>query len=152
MKILPSFKNPLPLAVIYSLLLLVAAYGKFFYPSKYFEILDRGVSFFEVALVVMLFYFRKTWLMWCFVALINSLWGGYALFWHRLNLPCECLGSLFPLPTFVSLLFDGSFFLLSLWMAYVLGAQRKALILTVASGCIAVVLGFFFAFFLYNHL
>lgn len=150
MSLTKILRNPLTPALLYSTALLFAVYGKLFHPSKYLERLDRWTSGVELALIIALLIFRGHFLMWLVVSLVSALFGGYAFFWNQLHLPCDCLGTLIKIPTWASLIFDGLFFVVGLWMAYRLGARRKLLVLTLLLSVIVSVCGFIFAKSIYD--
>ncbi len=149
-KILKNLWRPLPLSLFFSAILLVAVYGKLFHPSKYLEHLDRWVSLVEAGLICALILLRNHFQVWLFMSLINAMWGGYAYFWHRLNLPCDCLGALVAIPTSFSLIVNTLFFVSSLSMAYTLGSSKKALLWTGLGACLTALTGFAFATWVYN--
>lgn len=63
-------------AVVVSGILLVAAYGKMFFPSEKLIALDFAVSIFEIILLSMLILYRNRWEMWVIAGLVFSCWGG----------------------------------------------------------------------------
>ena len=114
-------------ACLIAVVLLIAAAGKFFAPAPAFVHLDRSISLFEVVLAVLFVWFRKSVWMWIGAASLFALWGGYALFWYCVQLPCGCMGAKLALPSLFSLLFDGFFLLFSLFAVYFLGVKKGAL-------------------------
>ena len=131
----------LGIALFISIILLLAAYSKFFYPSPKLKMLDQWVSLFELGVIAALFIFRKYWLMWLVVSLVFAAWSGYALYWFNLKLPCNCLGSLIEVPSAFSFTLDIIFFVLSLSMAYFYGATRALLYLTLLGAFLASFIG-----------
>lgn len=138
-------------ALIVALVLLLAAYGKIFYPAQALEGFDRTVGVLEFVLLGFLLLFRNASLMWLFASVVFASWGGYALFWHLLSIPCCCMGGALHIPSFVSLSIDGLFWVLSLTMARVAGATKRQLMGSLLIGIVAVVLGFFVAEIVHKH-
>lgn len=140
----------LGVAAVISAVLLLAAVGKFLHPAKYFEGLDRWISVLEVLLLLCILFFRKRLFLWLGAALLFSSWAGYALFWHCVDLPCGCMGSKLNIPTLFSISLDVLFLLVSLFLAYLLGARRHLFFCFVA--CIALGLfGFSAGNFVFRH-
>jgi hypothetical protein len=133
-----------------SLVLLVAAYGKWFYPAELLKMWDRGISIFELLFIGLLFYARKSFKLWVIAAFIFASWGGYAYFWYQVNLPCSCMGEMLHIPTKFSLLLDAFFFGLSLLFAYLMGGAKRAVYLGVMLGVFGFGLGFLCAKGIYH--
>ncbi len=138
-------------SLIVALVLLVAAYGKIFYPAQALEGFDRTVGGLEFVFLVFLLLFRNTSLMWLFASVVFASWGGYALFWHLLSIPCGCMGGALHIPSAISLSIDGLFWVLSLTMARVTGSTRRKLMGSLLIGIVAAVLGFFVAEIVHKH-
>ena len=108
-----------------SAILLVAAYGKWFYPAEWLKPLDRVIGIFEFLFVGFLLYARRLYKAWALAAFIFASWGGYAYFWYQLSLPCHCMGELLRIPTGLSLGLDGLFWGIALSFIYGLGGGRR---------------------------
>lgn len=132
-------------ALFISIFLIIAAYGKFFYPVKKIELLDRITSVFEVALIGFIFYFRMRAWSWSLCALLFGGWGGYAIYWCCLKLPCSCAGSMFTVPSGYALLLDILFFILSSGMAFLLGMTRTKIYLLILCALLCGLCGYVFA-------
>ena len=111
-------------ALFISIFLAAAAYGKFFHPVEKLKQLEVWTSYFEIILIFFLFIFHRRSAMWLAAAIIFASWGGYATYWFRLKLPCNCLGSVVSLPSGYALSLDILFIVLSCCMAFLLGAGR----------------------------
>ena len=83
--------------------------------------------------------------MWLGSAFLFASWGGYAYFWHRLHLPCGCMGEALHIPTSLSLSLDAAFFLLGLLFTYLLGGGRRGVYLGLLLGALGFGAGFFCA-------
>ena len=138
-------------ALFISIFLAVAAYGKFFYPAEKLKMLDRGTSIVEVLLIGMLFLFRLHYRLWLILCLLFASWGGYALYWLCLKLPCACAGSLIAFPPTYAFVLDILFFLLSGTWGWVLKASRSALYLTLIASFLSVFIGYIFADWVFTH-
>ena len=125
-------------ALIISSILLVAAFGKIVFPPSFLKIFFCGIGFFEIFLGFILLFFHRYFQIWCILASVFALWGGYAMFWAMVGLPCACFGKIMEISPKISLLLDLIFFTLSLYMAYYLG-------LSPSKGRLLVVLSIFFA-------
>jgi hypothetical protein len=139
------------LVLAMSITLLVAAYGKLVYPIESLKKLDQGVGILEILLVLLIFCFRKKYWIWLGLAVLFACWGGYATFWYRLQLPCHCMGSLVEIPSFLSILLDALFYLLSLSLAWLLGAKKNDLVLFFFVSCLAYLLGYACAEWVYRN-
>lgn len=139
-------------AVIVCLVLLVAAYGKFFHPKESLVVLDRWVSVFEILFALAVFLFRRKWALWLSAAVVFGSWFGYALYWYLLKLPCNCMGDLVHIPTLFSLTLDSLFFVFSLLFSRVLGARKDAVYLTVLIAAFGGLVGYAFAEWVYHTL
>ncbi|HEY2810033.1 MAG TPA: hypothetical protein VGJ00_01380 [Rhabdochlamydiaceae bacterium] len=141
-----ALKRATLLIVIFiSIFLGIAAYGKFFFPSEKLKQLDFLTSCFEVAIIILLFAFRGYFLTWLMACVLFAAWGGYSLYWCVLKLPCGCVGSLMQFPTAYALALDALFFILSFTLAYLLGAFRPLLYLTVVCCLLFSLIGYVFA-------
>lgn len=135
-------------ALLQSLVLLVAAYGKMFYPTEDLGRLDFGVSVFEVGLVANLILYRRYWQMWTLLALVFATWGGYSFFWYQTELPCSCMGESLDLPNGFSLVINIIFYCMSVGCATMLGAPR--MIWWCLLSAILATMGFFIASRIYQ--
>src|SRR3990172_891780 len=133
-----SYAIALAAALVLAFILITAAVGKIFYPSKLLARLDFVVGVFEICFTIMLIVGRRLWQVWIAAALIFASWLGYSVFWYYLELPCSCMGKLIELPKGFTIFLDLFFFFLSLWLAQLLGAKNKIIYL-------AFLLGFLFA-------
>lgn len=139
----------LGLALVISICLGIAAYGKFFYPSSKLQLLDRAISVFEVGMMCFLLLFRQRIWAWMAMVVLFASWGGYAIYWCCLQLPCNCIGSLVPLPSGFALSFDILAFILSCAMALLLGAARSVIYLTILGALLCALFGYAFAEWLF---
>jgi hypothetical protein len=146
------YKLSTVLSILISSVLLVAAYGKFFYPLENLKIFDRGVSGLEILFVLGISLFRKKWWVWLGAAMIFAAWLGYAMYWSYLQLPCSCMGSMVEMPSGLSVSLDACFFIASLTMGFLLGAQRDSLYLTVLLSCLFALVGYALADWIYQEL
>jgi len=143
-------KFSLLLALVIAVVLLIAAYAKFFHPLESLKTLDQCVSVVEILLVILLFLFRKRASTWLAAAVLFAAWGGYALFWYYLELPCSCMGAMVEIPSLLSVCVDIFFFLVSLGMGFFLGRKRVSLYLTVLISLFASLMGYAFADWVYK--
>jgi hypothetical protein len=139
----------LALALFISICLAAAAYGKFFYPSSQIQYLEKATSLFELVMICFLILFRKRPWVWVAAAVLFASWGGYAIYWCCLKLPCNCMGSMVPLPSGYALSVDILFFVLSCVMAFLLGAAKNVIYLTVLCAFLCALLGYAFAEWLF---
>jgi hypothetical protein len=137
-------------ALVTALILAAAAYGKFFYPVEALKTFDRAVSGFEVLFILFILMFRRRFAMWCAASVIFAAWGGYALFWCKLEVPCSCMGTLVEIPSLLSICVDGVLLIVSLGLSYLLGAGRQKLYLCVLLSSLAVLVGYSMAEWIYE--
>lgn len=145
-------KIALSAAIAIAVVLAIAAWGKMFYPSEYLKILDRWISAFEILFLLAILFFRKRWQIWLTASILFSAWGGYALYWGCVQLPCACMGRMLNIPSVLSISFDFIFALLSLFITYLLGKRFKWIYFGILSGCLAVLVGYAFADYVYKSL
>ncbi len=138
-------------AIVIGVVLVIAAFGKMFYPLESLKIIDRSASIFEIILLVLILFFRTEWKIWWGTALVFSAWLGFALFWGTLKLPCACMGSVIRVPTLFSIVVDLLFFFSSLWVANLLGARRKWIYLNLLCSAFACLFGYLFAEWVYHY-
>ena len=138
-------------ALILSLLLLIAAYGKLFYPSEGLYILDYIASVCELVLLANLILYCNRWKMWLIASSVFATWGGYSFFWYQVELPCFCMGASLDLPSGLSLIINGLFYALSMTMVYLLKASRQWFCGGICSACLLAIGGFFFAQWVYHQ-
>ncbi|MBS0621242.1 MAG: hypothetical protein JSS61_07305 [Verrucomicrobia bacterium] len=146
----PLSRRPLQLVLLVSALIvagvvLVAAYGKLFYPSVAFKVLDRVVSVLEILFATLLLIFHRRLIAWITASLLFALWSGYSLYWYLLELPCKCMGDLFNIPTGFMVALDGIFLGAGLFFSYALGLKKKLLCLSILGAAILAFAGFCFA-------
>ena len=139
-------------SVVISAVLAIAACGKMFYPSEYLTTLDRWISVFEVLFLLAIVFFRKRWQMWAAASMIFAGWGGYALYWFCIELPCACMGKMLNIPSAFSISFDVIFFVLSLAIAFLLGARMRWIYFCILAGCVAFLMGYACADCVYKNL
>ncbi len=120
----------LALALIIGIILLIAAYGKFFYPVEHLKYFDGWIGGLEIAFAIAIIWLRKNWWAWIAMGLMFAAWCGYATFWYYLKLPCHCMGTMVEISTKLSIIIDLAFLLLSLIMSFLLGARFRYLYLT----------------------
>lgn len=135
-----------------AIVLSIAAWGKMFYPSEYLITLDRWISVFEILFLLAIVLFRKRWQMWLIASMVFSAWGGYALYWWSVQLPCSCMGRMLNIPSAISMSFDVVFFASSLVITYLLGGRLSWIYFGILSGCMAILVGFGFADWIYKQL
>ncbi len=151
---LKRVKNKFPtiFSIAFAGVLAVAAYGKFFYPTDYLQVVDLWVSLFEVAFLLLILIFRNRARLWLFSSVIFASWCGYAIYWYFLKLPCSCMGEMLKIPTTLTLSLDGGFVFVSLWMARRLGASNRQIYLTILSVLMAALVGYAFGDWVYLNL
>lgn len=132
-------------AILISSFLLLAIYGKVFYPSEKIKKLEYGVSFFEMCFIVALFLSRNYWHIWVITAIIFALFAGYSIFWYNIKLPCSCMGTLILHASSLYFFLDLIFFILSLSVAYILQIRRSILYFWGILGCVFFLIGYAFA-------
>lgn len=140
------------LSIFIAIVLALAAFGKIFYPLDSLKILDRSVGAFEIFFLLLIFFLRNRWGMWLSAAVLFSAWMGYAFFWENLKLPCSCMGSLIRIPTLFSILLDQLFLFCSLVAAYLLGAQKQWVCLSIVCSFLSALIGYAFADGVYQYL
>jgi len=84
-------------------------------------------------------------IFWFGAAVVFASWGGYAIYWCCLKLPCSCMGTMITLPSTYALCLDALFFLGSCAMAFMLGALRSVLYLILLCSLLGGLIGFAFA-------
>ena len=136
-------------ALLIGVILLVAALGKLLYPAESLKSFERLIGVVEILLVAIIFAFRRHWQVWLGAALMFAAWGGYALFWYGLKLPCHCMGMMFSIPSFFLIALDVLLFIISMVVGYLLGAKRQHLFLTLLLGVLLGFAGFAFAQWVY---
>lgn len=144
-------KLALAFALCISFFLAIAAYGKFFFPVENLRQIDQWTSYVELLLIVLLLCFRMHCGMWLSVALLFASWGGYALYWFCLRLPCSCAGKMISFPSSYALMLDVFFFLLSCTLAWLLRATRNALYLTLVGSLLCLFIGYIFADWIFTY-
>ena len=132
-------------ALLISIFLFIAAYGKFFYPAEKLKHLDILTSVFEIGLIIFLFVFRMRAWGWLIAAVIFASWGGYAIYWCCLKLPCSCLGSMVALPSGYAVALDFLFLIVSCAMSFLLGARRSMIYCIVLCALLCGLVGYAFA-------
>jgi hypothetical protein len=78
-------------------------------------------------------------------------WGGYALFWCCLELPCQCMGEMIDIPSSFSISLDSLFFLSSLALGFFLGAKGRYLYLSLLIGLFTGLVGYAFGEWIYKQ-
>lgn len=142
-------KAALATSLIISLILIMAAYGKFFYPKEFVKQIDFAVSIFEIFFVVLILLLHRRWEMWFGTSWVFAAWSGYAFYWYCLKLPCSCMGTMLDIPTALSLGLDVLFFSLSLGLALFLGAKRSCVYLNALCGFLFCLCGYASAEWIY---
>lgn len=112
-------------ALFIGLIVAIAAWGKLLYPAEWLKTPDRLVGGFELIFLFALVGLRKYWMLWLASAAVFASWGGFAIYGYCLDLPCSCMGARLNIPTVLSISIDATFFVLSLAMAFLLGAKLK---------------------------
>ncbi|GEM_PF-3341708 len=139
-------------SIVVACVLAVAAWGKIFYPSEYLKTLDRWTSVFEIIFLFTIVIFRKRRQLWLLASSIFAAWGGYALFWCCVKLPCACMGKMLNIPSAVSISLDALFFILSLFVSCLLGSQLRSICWGLIAGCLAILAGYAFASLVYEKI
>lgn len=149
-----KYKNSIVLsaAILISCFLLLAIYGKVFYPSERLKGLDRWVSLFEMFFIIALFLWRHNWRMWVATALVFSSWAGYSIFWYVVKLPCACMGTLIPRVSLLSFFVDLIFVVLSFSIVHLLQAKRSILYFWALFGVVFFLAGYAFAEKIYQKI
>jgi len=124
------------LALIISMVIFIAAYGKLFFSSDRLSTFELLIGLLEIALIIFLIFYRNSRQTWLLTAMIFSAWSGYSLFWSIVQLPCSCMGDSIYVPPIFFLSVDLLFFLASLYMAFVLGVNKKSLLLVIVNAMI----------------
>lgn len=137
--------------VIISTILLAAAYGKWFYPVQLLHTWERSIACCEVLFLIGLWQFKLNPLYWLFSTLVFASWGGYAYFWHSLQLPCHCMGEMLHIPTRLTLFLDGALFTCSALIAWQLNASKRQLFNTFVLAILFSATGFTLANAIYAH-
>lgn len=132
-------------SLVIGLVLMVAAWGKFFYPAEFVKTLDQWVSGFEVLFLATIIIYRNRWQLWTVSSVVFASWCGYALYWYFLKLPCSCMGTMLDIPTALSISIDLLFFLSSLSIASLLGVGAKGIYCIVLLALMAGLIGYAFA-------
>jgi hypothetical protein len=135
-------------ALLIGVVLIVAAIGKIFFPIESLKTFERVVGIFEILFFLTIFFYRNKWQAWLTAIVIFGAWGGYALFWANVKLPCNCMGTMLPVPTCLSLVLDLFFYLGSLGLGVILGAKKRNVYLSVICSLFAALVGFALADFL----
>lgn len=143
-------KYSLIAALTIGVVLLIAAYGKLFYPLENLKVLDRWVSFIEIFFVVAIFFFRNRAWLWLGAAAIFAAWCGYASFWSGLQLPCDCMGALIEMPTGLSISLDILFLSMSFALGYLLKAAWTQIYLALLTACLMALAGYASADWVYQ--
>lgn len=138
-------------SLVIACVLAIAAFGKMFYPSEYLKTLDRWISVFEILLLFTIVIFRRRWQLWLTGSSIFAAWGGYALYWCCVKLPCACMGKMLNLPSAISISLDVIFFVASLGIAYLLGCRLRWIYLSLITGSLAILAGYVFASLVYKQ-
>lgn len=136
-------------AFVMAAVLAVAAWGKFFYPAELLKVFDRWVAGAEVFFLLAIFIFRKKWFLWLLAAAVFASWCGYAIYWHFLELPCSCMGTMLNIPTAFTIFLDALFFSSSMLAAYLLGARPGWMGIGLISAAIAGGTGYAVAHWIY---
>ena len=138
-------------SIVIACVLAIAAFGKMFYPSEYLKTLDRWISAFEILLLFIIVIFRRRRQLWLTASSIFAAWGGYALYWCCVKLPCACMGKMLNIPSAISISLDAIFFVLSLCIAYLLGCRLRWIYLSLITGSLSILGGYVFAGLVYKQ-
>lgn len=151
---LPGAVAALPLlaAIGIGSVVLVAAYGKMFFPSEELAYLDYSVSIFEVIFLSFLWMYWNRKEMWLATSMVFASWGGYSLFWFLAELPCTCMGEAVSIPKGFTLVLDALFFLISMSLAYFLGLQKRKFLFCICNAGIFFAVGYVFAKWVFKTL
>ncbi len=139
-------------ALLLSSVILIAGLGKIFSPNDDRSILDMGVGFFEIGLIISLILCRNQIQIWLIASVVFALWGSYSLFWYLTELPCSCMGESIYVPHGFSLVIDILFFSLSFCTAYWLGAPKKNLTLLFVNALIFMAGGYALAKWVFEYI
>jgi len=142
-----NYLSPIVLAaaIVISLFLGIAAFGKMFYPVEKLKELDVLTGLFEIIFIGVLFAFRMRKALWLGAAVVFASWGGYAIYWCCLKLPCSCMGAMITLPSTYALFLDAFFFMGSCAIAWMLGTLRRVLYLNILCAFLGGLVGYAFA-------
>ena len=127
------------------IVLIIAAVGKIFFPIASLAGLERTVGVFEILFCVAIFLLRKQWQMWLAAAVIFGGWGGFALYWVKAKLPCNCMGAVLPIPSELSFALDLIFYFGSMIFGAWLGARKEFIYSNFLFSLFAALVGFAFA-------
>ncbi len=135
----------LSFSLFVGIVLIIAAVGKIFFPIASIAVLEQGVGIFEFLFCLAIFFLRKRWQMWLVSAVIFGGWGGFALFWLKAKLPCNCMGAMLPIPSELSFALDLIFYFGSLILAILHGARKQFVYLSFLFSLFASLFGYAFA-------
>ncbi len=139
-------------ALLIGVVLIIAAIGKIFFPIESLKTFERFVGVFEILFFLAIFFFRNKWKTWLAAIVIFGAWGGYALFWVNVRLPCNCMGAMVPVPTYLSLVLDLLFYVGCLAVGALLGAKKTNVYLSLICSLFAGLVGFALGDFLWAQL
>lgn len=138
-------------SILISLLLGAAAFGKIFFPAELIQPFDRTVGALECVLLITLLFLRYTPWIWLTAACIFAAWGGYALFWYFLELPCSCMGTKLNIPTCYAILLDVLFCFASFTFAKWLGAKKAWIVFCIFVCVCTATIGYIAAGWIYKN-
>jgi len=139
------------LALLISIVLLIAGIGKLAFPSKiFFPFFDRLSAVLELIWIFFLLRYHNHWQMWLTNAFLFFFWTGYTLFWLMLDLPCGCFGSWTTKPTSLFISLDGIYIILSLIFAYILGEKGTHALMSGVIGILFGSCGFMIGLFIFQ--
>jgi len=142
------------LVLIVSLLigavLALAAWGKLFYPAKLLKTLDQWIGVFEIVFLLAMILLRKQRWLWLGASNIFAAWGGYAVYWCCLKLPCNCMGAMLNIPSVLSISMDLVFYAACLALSFFLGTTRVQLYLSILCSFMMALVGYAFADWIYQ--
>jgi hypothetical protein len=127
------------------IVLIIAAMGKIFFPIASLVGLERTVGVFEILFFLAIFFLRNQWHMWLAAAVIFGGWGGFALYWVKAKLPCNCMGAMLPIPSELSFALDLIFYFGSLILGAWLGARKECVYASFLFSLLSALVGFAFA-------
>ncbi len=143
---------PLAAAILVCAVLGLAAYAKFMHPLTARKFLgtnlseDTVVASAELVMIVAILALHRLRQLWSAVAIFFGGLAGYAIYYSFVReTSCGCFGTLIELPKGASFAMDVGFVVLSLAVAWWLGASRGLLLGTLAAVPVATGVGFLYA-------
>lgn len=128
-------------ALVVAVLLVFAALAKWLYPLPQPFYLGQIAVFTEILMAVLILIFHRQIFAWFGIALMFSLWLGYALFWFIQREPCGCFGAMEAVASSVGLGLDLFMVALALINMACLEAKKKRIFLAIISSFLLIIIG-----------